>query len=60
MLVAEGKDLYVGHYLKCGGPQRGASRRHSPARGRIISEQDAGELEDHIVDWPSKQGGTKR
>ncbi|MGY8991690.1 MAG: hypothetical protein ACKVHL_08875 [Rhodospirillales bacterium] len=23
-------------------------------RGRVVSEQDAGELEDHIVTWPNQ------
>jgi uncharacterized cysteine cluster protein YcgN (CxxCxxCC family) len=28
-------------------------------RGRIVSEQDVGELEDHIVDWPNKRAAKR-
>jgi len=49
-LVAEGKDLYPWHHLISGDPdsvhQAGIS-----AKGRVISERDAGALEDHIIDW---------
>jgi hypothetical protein len=49
-LVAEGKDLHDWHYLVCG-DRNAVHRAGVSARGRIISETDAGELEDHIVDW---------
>jgi uncharacterized cysteine cluster protein YcgN (CxxCxxCC family) len=28
-------------------------------RGRIISEEDAGELEDHIVNWPARRASRR-
>ena len=53
-LVADGKDLFDWHYLKCG-DRNAVHRAGISGRGRIISEQDAGELEDHLVDWVSPQ-----
>jgi uncharacterized cysteine cluster protein YcgN (CxxCxxCC family) len=49
-LVLEGKDLYWWHPLVSGDPdtvhQAGVS-----ARGRVVSEAEAGDLNDHVVDW---------
>jgi uncharacterized cysteine cluster protein YcgN (CxxCxxCC family) len=49
-LVAQGKDLYDWHHLVCG-DRNAVHRAGMSARGRIISENEAGELEDHLVDW---------
>ena len=53
-LVAEGKDLYDWHHLKCG-DRNAVHRAGISGRGRVISETEAGELEDHIVDWSTPQ-----
>jgi uncharacterized protein len=53
-LVAEGKDLYDWHHLKCG-DRNAVHRAGISARGRVISETEAGELEDHVVDWSVPQ-----
>jgi hypothetical protein len=55
-LVAEGKDLYDWHHLVCG-DRNAVHRAGISGRGRIISEQDAGELEDYIVAWDA---GTRK
>ena len=49
-LVAEGKDLYDWHYL-ISGDRNTVHKAKASVRGRAISEEVAGELEDHIVDW---------
>ncbi|MFC4271689.1 YcgN family cysteine cluster protein [Sneathiella chungangensis] len=52
-LLSEGKQLPWWHPLVSGDPdtvhQAGIS-----VRGRVISERRAGDLEDHIVDWPDE------
>lgn len=50
-LLAEGKDLPDWHPLVCGDPES-VHRAGVSARGRIVSEHEAGPLEEHIVDWP--------
>ena len=50
-LLAEGKDLPDWHPLVTGDPESVHAAGQS-VRGRVISEKDAGDLEDHIVDWP--------
>ena len=49
-LVAEGKDLYDWHHL-ISGDRNAVHKAGMSVRGRVISEKDAGDLEDHIVDW---------
>lgn len=53
-LLAEGKTLPTWHYLNTGSfdevYQAGIS-----VKGRVISERDAGDLEDYIVDWPAQE-----
>jgi hypothetical protein len=50
-LLAEGKDLPDWHPLVSGDPDS-AHRSRNSVRGRVVSERDAGDLEDHIVTWP--------
>ncbi|MEQ8194129.1 MAG: YcgN family cysteine cluster protein [Rhodospirillales bacterium] len=50
-LLAEGKDLPDWHPLVSGDPDS-AHRSKNSVRGRVVSERDAGDLEDHIVTWP--------
>ena len=57
-LVAEGKDLFDWHHLICG-DRNAVHRAGISARGRIISEEEAGELEDHIVDWAAPPAGRR-
>ncbi len=52
-LVAAGKDLYWWHPLVSGDPQT-VHRAGISVRGRVISETDAGPLEDHVVNWDDK------
>jgi uncharacterized cysteine cluster protein YcgN (CxxCxxCC family) len=49
-LVAEGKDLYWWHYLVSGDPET-VHEAGISVRGRVVSEEEAGKPEDHIVDW---------
>jgi uncharacterized cysteine cluster protein YcgN (CxxCxxCC family) len=49
-LAAAGKDLYWWHPLVSGDPET-VHRAGISARGRVISETEAGPLEDHIVNW---------
>lgn len=52
-LVAEQRDLPDWHPLITGDPdstrEAGAS-----AQGRVVSETDAGPIEDHVVRWPAR------
>jgi uncharacterized cysteine cluster protein YcgN (CxxCxxCC family) len=50
-LVAEGQDLRWWHPLISGDPES-VHRAGISVRGRVISERRAGDLEDHITDWP--------
>ena len=49
-LLNEGKDLPPWHYLICGDRET-VHRLQKSVKGRIVSERDAGDLEDYIVDW---------
>ncbi|MFA9200525.1 MAG: YcgN family cysteine cluster protein [Cypionkella sp.] len=53
-LRAAGKPLAEWHYLLSGDP--GAVHRRGPGvAGRVVSEIDAGPLENHVVDWPDDE-----
>jgi uncharacterized cysteine cluster protein YcgN (CxxCxxCC family) len=51
--VEEGRDLPSWHPLVSGTAETVITSGAS-ARGRIISERDAGALEHHVVDWPGQ------
>lgn len=51
-LLAEGKDLPDWHPLITGDPES-VHKAGQSVRGRVVSEKEAGDLEDHIVDWPA-------
>ena len=53
-LLNEGKELYPWHPLVSGDPGTVEAAGIS-AKGRIVSETEAGELEDHIVEWPQSE-----
>jgi uncharacterized cysteine cluster protein YcgN (CxxCxxCC family) len=50
-LIDEGKNLYWWHPLVSGDPET-VHQAGVSVRGRAIAERQAGDLEDHIVDWP--------
>lgn len=51
-MVAEGKDLAWWHPLLSRDPES-VHRAGVSVRGRAVPEQLAGDLEDHVVDWPA-------
>jgi uncharacterized protein len=51
--VEEKRDLPSWHPLVTGTPETVITSGAS-ARGRIVSERDAGSLENHVVDWPGR------
>lgn len=48
--IAEGKPLYAWHYL-IAGDFEAMDKAGISVKNRVISERDAGDLEDYIVDW---------
>lgn len=51
-LLYEGKDLPEWHPLVAGRP--GAIHEAGQSvKGRIVDEREAGDFEDHLVDWPA-------
>jgi len=58
-LLDEGRDLYWWHPLVSGDPATIHNAGVS-VRGQVISEDEAGELEDHVVTWPDKDPGRIR
>lgn len=49
-LVLERKDLFWWHPLVSGDPET-VHQAGISARGRVVSELEAGDLNDHVVDW---------
>ena len=49
-LVADGRDLYWWHPLVSGDPETVHTAGIS-VRGRVVSEDEAGAYEHHVVDW---------
>jgi uncharacterized protein len=49
-LVAEGRDLYWWHPLVSGDPET-VHQAGISVRGRVIGEDQAGEPENHVIDW---------
>ena len=58
-LLDEGKDLPWWHPLVSGDPETVVKAGIS-AHGRVISEREAKDLEDHIVEWPSTEQADTR
>jgi len=53
VLIRDGQDLPAWHHLRTGS----ANSVHEAGisgKGRMISEREAGMLEDHIVEWPAE------
>ena len=50
-LLSEGKDLRWWHPLVSGDPETVHEARIS-VRGRVVSERDTDDLENHVVSWP--------
>jgi uncharacterized cysteine cluster protein YcgN (CxxCxxCC family) len=50
-LIDEGQDLYWWHPLVSGDPNT-VHEAHISVRGRIVSERDTDDLENHVVSWP--------
>lgn len=57
--IAEGRGLAEWHHLVSGDPNTVHTARIS-VRGRAVSEETSGPLEDHIVDWPGRMPRVKR
>lgn len=55
-LLSEGKPLPWWHPLISKDPET-VHQAGISVRGRVVSERRAGDLEDHIVDWPDEDVG---
>lgn len=55
-LVAEGRDLYPWHYLRCG-DREAVHKAGISVRGRTVSEAGltVDDFEDYLVDWPAQE-----
>ena len=53
-MVSEGKDLFSWHPLISGSPTT-VHEAGISVQGRAVSERDAGDLEDHVVNWDADQ-----
>jgi len=51
-LLYEGKDLFDWHPL-VSGDKNSVFEAGQTVRGRTVDERDAGEFEDHLVEWPA-------
>ena len=58
-LLAQGQDLPDWHPLVSGDPDS-VHRAGISVRGRVVSERDAGPMEDHVVTWPGRWPGASR
>ncbi|MFC4348695.1 YcgN family cysteine cluster protein [Kordiimonas lipolytica] len=51
-LLYEGKDLFDWHPLVSGDPES-VHKAEQSVKGRTVDEREAGDYEDHLVDWPA-------
>ncbi len=51
-LLFEGKDLYDWHPLVSGDPKT-VHTSGTSVKGKIVDEREAGDFEDHLVEWPA-------
>jgi len=58
-LIAEERDLYWWHPLVSGDPES-VHQAGVSVRGRVVSENDVGDLEDFLVNWALPGGPIKR
>lgn len=51
-LLYEGKELFAWHPLISGDPDS-VHKANQSVKGRSVDEREAGDFEDHLVDWPA-------